>query len=152
MSEYLQIGAFDNYLLAHMTLGLLKDNGIDCHFKDEHIVTVDPFLNNAVGGIKLLVAPADMERARSLIKEAEADYLKNIACPRCGNHTLVAEENTDTPTGMLGKLKNMLLFGQTSTYEKVYRCSSCHLAVKDLPAPEYEDTPGDEETQDQPGQ
>lgn len=141
MQEYIQIATFNNYLEANMTLGLLKANGVDCHFRDEYIVTIDPFLNNAVGGIKLLVAPYEEERARSLIKEAEAQYLEeNIPCPRCGEYGLIAEEKNDIPAGMLGRLKNMLLFGQTNIYKKIYRCTNCRVVLTELPAPRYDES------------
>ena len=35
------------------------------------LVTIDPFLSNAIGGIKLMVAEPQVERALELIKETE---------------------------------------------------------------------------------
>jgi regulatory protein YycI of two-component signal transduction system YycFG len=75
------IATYDNYLLANMTMGLLTENDIKCQMKDEHIVTVDPLLNPAVGGIKLLVEEKDFDRAVDLMKEAESDYLKVLPAP-----------------------------------------------------------------------
>ena len=68
--NFKQIASYDNFLLANMTLGLLTENEIKCQLKDEHIVTMDPLLNPAVGGIKLLVEEKDYDRALSIIKEA----------------------------------------------------------------------------------
>jgi phage FluMu protein Com len=127
------IATYDNYMLANMTMGLLTENGIKCQMKDEHIVTIDPLLNPAVGGIKLLVEENDFERAVDLMKEAENNYLKDIACPRCKNHSLCVEEKTNNPSDVWGKIKNQVLFGQTSTYSKGYRCSSCNKYFSELP-------------------
>ena len=89
-------------MLANMTMGLLTENGIKCQMKDEHIVTVDPLLNPAVGGIKLLVEENDFDHAVGLMKEAENDYLKDIPCPNCKSLHWFAEEKTNNPTEFLG--------------------------------------------------
>lgn len=127
------IATYDNYMLANMTLGMLTENDIKCQLKDENIVTVDPLLNPAVGGIKLLVEEADFEKAQVLIKDAENEYLKDIACPVCTSRSLVVEEKTNNPTDFWGKLKNQVLFGQTSTYSKGYRCTQCKKYFSELP-------------------
>ena len=127
------IAAYDNYLVANMTLGMLQENGINCHLKDEYIVTVDPFLNNAVGGIKLMVDDVDRDKALELIKQAEIDYLKDVPCPHCGNLALGVEEKIDHPASIWTRLKNLVTFGQESTYSKYYRCSSCSSRVDELP-------------------
>lgn len=127
------IATYDNYMLANMTMGLLTENDIKCQMKDEHIVTIDPLLNPAVGGIKLLVEEGDFDRAVALMKEAEDDYLKDIACPRCKSHSLVVEEKTNFPTDFWGKLKNQVLYGQPSTYSKGYRCTACKKYFSELP-------------------
>ena len=127
------IATYDNYMLANMTMGLLTENDIKCQMKDEHIVTVDPLLNPAIGGIKLLVEENDFDRAVALMKEAENNYLKDIACPHCKNRSLTVEEKTNNPTDFWGRLKNQVLFGQTSTYSKGYRCTSCNNYFAELP-------------------
>ncbi len=69
--EFVQIRSFDNYILAHITLTMLQDSGINCHLQDEYTITIDPLLSPALGGIKLMVAASLLQRARDLIKEAE---------------------------------------------------------------------------------
>jgi DNA-directed RNA polymerase subunit RPC12/RpoP len=128
-----QIASYDNYMLANMTMGLLTENDIKCQMKDENIVTVDPLLNPAVGGIKLLVEENDFDRAVALMKEAENDYLKDIACSNCKSHSLVVEEKTNDPADFWGRLKNQVLYGQTSTYSKGYRCTACKKYFSELP-------------------
>lgn len=131
--NFKQIATYDNYMLANMTLGLLTENDIKCQLKDENIVTVDPLLNPAVGGIKLLVEENDFDQAVALMKEAENDYLKEIACPDCKSFSLVVEEKINNPTDFWGKLKNQVLFGQTSTYSKGYLCTTCKKKFAELP-------------------
>ena len=131
--NFKQIASYDNYLIANMTLGMLQENGINCHLKDENIVTIDPLLNPAVGGIKLLVEEKGLENAIGIIKGAETAYLREIPCPVCHQLTLSAEEIINQPEGFWGKLKNQVVYGQTSTYRKQYRCSNCKHVFNELP-------------------
>ena len=128
-----QIATYDNYMLANMTMGLFTENDIKCQLKDENIITMDPLLNAAIGGIKLLVEEKDYDRAVALMTEAENDYLKDIHCPKCNSLSLTVEEKTNNPTDFWGKLKNQVLFGQTSTYSKQYRCTNCNSNFTELP-------------------
>lgn len=132
--EYKQIASYDNYLLANMTLGMLQENEIDCHLKDEYIVTVDPLLNPAVGGIKLMVSAPDFPAAEVLIIQAENDYLKEIPCPFCKNCSLVVEEKTDKPESFWGRMKNLVAYGQETLHQKYYRCESCGEKVHEIPS------------------
>lgn len=134
MIVFRQVASFDNFMIANMTLGLLEENGINCHLKDENIVTIDPLLSPAVGGIKLMVAEVQEERAKAIIKEAEADYIQQLPCPYCSVHALTVEEKVNNPEGFWGKLKNQVAYGQTATYVKLYRCDACKQVFNELPA------------------
>jgi len=131
--NFKQIASFDNYMLANMTLGLLQENFINCHLKDEHIVTIDPLLNPAVGGIKLMVAEEQLDRAQELIVQAEQAYLSEKVCPKCKSSSLVIEEKTNTPADFWGKLKNRIFYGQEATYSKKYRCNNCKALYDEVP-------------------
>jgi hypothetical protein len=49
---------------------------VQAHLKDEHTVTVDPLLNIAVGGIKLLVPNEEVDAAEKILSEhPETDNL-----------------------------------------------------------------------------
>lgn len=128
-----QIASYDNFMVANMTLGLLEENDINCHLKDENIVMIDPFLSPAVGGIKLMVADVQFDRAVQIIKEAEDSYIKQIPCNVCKNYTLKVEEKINSPNTFWGKLKNQIAYGQTATYTKQYRCNYCNNLFAELP-------------------
>ena len=65
--NFIQVRAFDNYVSAHIVMAMLLDAGINCHLKDEHTITLDPFLSPALGGMKLMVYPSQVERAVELL-------------------------------------------------------------------------------------
>ena len=131
--EYKQIAAYDNYFSANLRLGMLQENEIDCHLKDEYIVTVDPLLNPAIGGIKLMVAAEEFEKATGIIRQSEIDYISSIPCPNCKSLSLVAEEKINDPKTLWGRIKNQIAYGQTTTQTKLYKCNNCGNIFTELP-------------------
>jgi hypothetical protein len=69
--KFILLTSFDNYVLAHIAMGRLKEEYINCYLQDEYSVTIDPILSNAIGGIKLMVAESQAQRAFDLLKTAE---------------------------------------------------------------------------------
>ncbi len=69
--NFVQIRAFDNYISAHITLGMLQDAGINCHLQDEYTITLDPLLSPAIGGMKLMVYSSQVRRAAELLEQTE---------------------------------------------------------------------------------
>jgi len=67
--DFILLNSFDNYIEAHITMGRLEQENIRCHLQDEYSVTIDPFLSNAIGGIKLMVAKGQVERALQILNE-----------------------------------------------------------------------------------
>ena len=67
--EFVILSSYANYIDAHIVMGMLEEEGIRCWLKDEYTVSVNSFLTNDAGGIKLMVAANQLERAQSLLKE-----------------------------------------------------------------------------------
>jgi len=55
---------------AGMLRGLLESAGIVAVLRDEMVSAVNPFMQSAIGGVKLVVRAADAERAREIIRSA----------------------------------------------------------------------------------
>ena len=135
MTTFVELRSFDNYIEANIVLNMLRDANINCHLKDEHIVTIDPFLSPAIGGIKLMVHPTHVERAWDLMDKAEQEYLRSIACPICHKHALTTVSITRQHKCKLSALASMLLNGRSVEIAKVYQCKSCGYDFKELPHP-----------------
>jgi len=73
--NFVQLRAYDNYISAHISMGMLQDAGINCHLENEHTITLDPFLSPALGGMKLMVYPTQVERAVRLLEQAESNRM-----------------------------------------------------------------------------
>ncbi|HVU57194.1 MAG TPA: DUF2007 domain-containing protein [Puia sp.] len=71
--DFVLLRSFDNYIFAHISMTMLQDAGINCHLEDEHVITLDPFLSPALGGMKLMVYPSQAERAVRLLEQAESN-------------------------------------------------------------------------------
>ncbi|HET6348940.1 MAG TPA: hypothetical protein VFH88_07650 [Candidatus Krumholzibacteria bacterium] len=75
---------------AHLGRAQLEADGIMCVMSDEFLVRVDPFLSNAVGGVKLMVPVWEAERAKEILRPrprlvvvADASADGEMICPRC---------------------------------------------------------------------
>ncbi|MEO8067347.1 MAG: hypothetical protein ABI599_06610 [Flavobacteriales bacterium] len=77
MADFVTVAIFVNPHEMAVYRARLEWEGIECFAKDENIVSANPFYSNAVGGIKLQVPLADLQRARELLVEAGA--LQEIA-------------------------------------------------------------------------
>jgi hypothetical protein len=131
--DFVAIRAFDNYIEANIVLQMLQHHHINCHLKDENIVTVNPFLSPAIGGMKLMVHHVHVERAWDLLDEAENSYLKSIPCPVCHHNKLETVSVTKKHNSRLAALASMLLNGQSVEVKKVFRCSGCGYDFEHLP-------------------
>ena len=67
--KYIELHSYTNYIEANIVLGRLQEEGINCWLKNENLSTIAPVLFNAFGGIKLMVAEEQVERAISLLNE-----------------------------------------------------------------------------------
>lgn len=72
MADFVTVAVFVNPHEMAVYRARLEWEGIECFAKDENVVSAHPFYSAAVGGIKLQVPPADLERARELLVEAGA--------------------------------------------------------------------------------
>jgi hypothetical protein len=133
--EFVPLRSFDNYIEANIVLSMLRDHNINCHLKDENIITIDPLLSPALGGMKLMVHYAHIDRAWDLMDQAEERYLKSIACPICKKHALKAISVTKQYKCRLSALASMLLNGRSVEVTKMYQCTACGYDFKELPEP-----------------
>ncbi len=132
--DYVELRSFDNYIEANIVLNMLQHQDIVCHLKDEHIITIDPLLSPAIGGMKLMVHSDHVEKAWDLMDRAEQEYLKNIPCPVCKSHALKTESITRKHQCKLGAIASMILNGHSLEITKIYRCSRCGYDFKELPS------------------
>ncbi len=75
------VGFFSDAMAAHLARARLEAEGIEAHVYDQHMVTNEPLLSGALGGVKVAVAASDAEAARRLLADKHA--VEASTCPRC---------------------------------------------------------------------
>lgn len=129
--KQVQIKTFDDAISAHIVRNKLESEGIECFIHDEHIVTMNPLFNFAVGGVKLRVREEDATRALEFIREIEGEPLidsndQAIKCPNCASTDLYS--NFRSMKGVMGVVSAIVSF-LLSVYpiymKTVYRCKEC---------------------------
>ena len=86
--QLVQLKAFDNIVDATLFKNVIENEGIKCFIEDEFTVTIDPLLNNAIGGIKVKVRQEDFAEAFPIMQEYYHKPLYDkdgdiIHCPKC---------------------------------------------------------------------
>ena len=75
--NFVLLQSYDNYISAHIAMGRLEEDGINCWLKDENTVTINPILTNAIGGIKLMVESNTGRKGRHDTKRAGVAIQRN---------------------------------------------------------------------------
>lgn len=132
--ELITIRTFQNYFSAHILLGKLRQAGVECYLKDEHIATVGPFLSNSVGGIKLVIKKKDEPEVSLMLQQFDDEYRKNAVCPKCGSNNIELVPKKTT-ANILAALLSWLFSNYAMSVQNIYQCSSCKFESATLPEP-----------------
>ena len=111
----------------------LEEEGIKTYLKDEHMVTIDPILSNAIGGIKLMVYREQADRALELITSFEKAYSKAVVCSRCRSNQVHYVTQTNNVTNWFAAILTWLFGNYSLSFKKVYKCFDCGHESKSLP-------------------
>lgn len=109
--DLVTVASYTDAIQAHLARGRLEAEGIRAEVADEHYVSADWLMSNAVGGVKVRVPERMAERARRILQEIEAgDFAlpetlpetmpasppasppDPARCPRCGSDAVEASE------------------------------------------------------------
>jgi putative signal transducing protein len=115
------IQTYDNYVSAHIAMGALEEKGINCWLRDDNT----PILTSAVGGIKLMVAETQAERAVNLLNELAIEYKKTIKCPHCGSSNVELVNTPRKPSNWVFALFGWVFGNYALTGDKVNHCFDC---------------------------
>jgi hypothetical protein len=63
----------DQLITAQLLCGRLDAEGIECHIPDEHVANQTWHLSRAIGGIRVQVRQADLDRAKQILAEPGAE-------------------------------------------------------------------------------
>lgn len=123
--EYIILNSYENYIEAHIAKGTLEEQGIDCWLKDENTVTINPIWTNAVGGIKIMVAKQDAERAAEILLQIKRENKAKVACPQCGSHNVELVSTPRKASNWLTALTTFFLSDRAIALDKMNHCFDC---------------------------
>jgi hypothetical protein len=124
--KFVPIWSYDNYVPAHLAMGRLQSEGIECWLKDENTVTIDPLLTNAVGGIKLMVEETRAKEALELLTQLQQEYKATKTCPNCKSNNIELVSTPRKPLTWLTAISSFFLGDYALSVEKVYHCFNCN--------------------------
>jgi DNA-directed RNA polymerase subunit RPC12/RpoP len=122
---------FDNGFQAHLLKCTLADHGIESHVIDENIVTLNPLYNNLIGGIKLMISSADIEKAQQILKQKELTPLTNdqdeiLRCPKCNSERIETNfKSVRSVKSFFAILIAMLTVTYPMHVDYLYYCLDC---------------------------
>lgn len=79
--SFIVAGVFTYDHEAHIFAGRLESEGIRAFIDDNNIVAANPFLSNAVGGIKVRIYRTDLEKARAIFNEEHKEEAEQLSKP-----------------------------------------------------------------------
>ncbi len=95
--DYTILTVFEYSTEAQVIKSKLDSEGISTMLMDEKTIDSDPLLSQAIGGVKLLVANKDLEKASKIyadIRTYEKDENGDeIHCPNCNSHRILVAES-----------------------------------------------------------
>lgn len=123
--DFVVLNAYNNYIDAHIARGVLEGEGINCWLKDENTITIDPILTNAVGGIKIMVAKPQAERAWEILSNLKKEQQLAVACPKCGSHNIELISTPRKAMNWLSAITTFFLGNYAITTDIVHHCFDC---------------------------
>ena len=123
--EFVILKSFTNYVDAHIILGRMKNEGIDCWLKNENTTTIMPIWTTALGGIQLMVAADQQKEATYILNTIEEERRKQISCPRCNSQNVEYINTMRKPVNWLSAAVSFLLGDYAMMPEQRYHCFAC---------------------------
>lgn len=93
--DFVTVASYTDAIQAHLARGRLEAEGIDAQIADEHYVSANWMMSNALGGVKLRVPERMAVRAAEILRGLEAgEFALPEAdreaghCPCCGSDAI----------------------------------------------------------------
>jgi hypothetical protein len=92
---------------AYVLVAKLETEGIKCFLANEHLLSTQQFLSNAVGGLDVQVRQEDLEKAKQILKDHNSANKQNIPdeflkgfekvlvyCPECESSNIYRKKSS----------------------------------------------------------
>lgn len=123
--SFISVQSFSNYIDAHIVLGRLKDEGIECWLKNEATTTLIPVWTMAIGGIQLMVKQEQMLKAGNVLQKIAEEKKAAAVCPNCFSHNIEYINTMRKPVNWLSAVITFFLGDLALMPEQRYHCFHC---------------------------
>ena len=127
------IATFSKPEEAHLFRMHLEAAGIPAFVQDEHLVQMDWFYSNAIGGVRVQIADEDVPAAQEFLaadREQKPLDAVDVLCPVCGS----AETRPDERPRRLAFLSMLLFSFPLLLSRHRWRCNACGRSFRAQPA------------------
>lgn len=125
-----KIGEFQYSSEAFIYKAKLESEGVSVFVRDNHTIDSDPFLSNAIGGVKLFVEAENYNKAMTILSEISKfsidDEGKLIICPNCGSKKAQLLTTVKDFKSMVSFLFSFLIVALPIYNSYKYKCESCN--------------------------
>ncbi len=130
MSEtFVTIAQFTYSSEAKIIQGRLESDGIPTFLSDANTIDIDPFLSNAIGGVKLKIRVEDEGKAKNIFKHINkfslTDEGEAIRCQNCNSEKIDFFSHVDSFGSQLALLGGFLSKALPIYIKYDYRCREC---------------------------
>jgi ribosomal protein L37AE/L43A len=122
--NFIPIQTFGNYIDAHIMMGRMQEEGIECWSKDENLVTLNAAPNSGIG-IKLMVGENQVETAMLILQQMEQEKKNRFSCPQCYSHNIQFGSTLGKASNWLIAIRGFLFKKFAVPADKTWHCSDC---------------------------
>lgn len=147
MDELETIFSSNSPIECYIQQSKLENEGVECFIFDENIVSVHPFLANAIGGVKLKVRSEQKLLAEEILSRVEPDLSEEsdvvdpgneaqtkdremITCPYCGSNNVYYGQAIDYKWNIPYLVLSFLMSVPLPFIRKKCHCFDCHSSFK----------------------
>lgn len=129
-TTFQKIAVFQYSSQAMIFKGKLESEGVEVFMRDNNTVDSNPLYSNAVGGIKLLVRNADVDKATDILSKISPYSLDDndelIKCPKCGAEKINMVTSIKDIKSLLAFLFSILIVLIPFYSKHKYKCDTCN--------------------------
>jgi hypothetical protein len=120
-SQWVTLKSFNTTIEAHLARGMLESEGVEAVIRDEHTISIRPYLSQALGGVRLDVLEEDFERARELLDVPSMQPEPKL-CQHCGGKGIAV---TDPKGNLAAILTTLFTVVPGHLLKPKFRCAQC---------------------------
>ena len=124
-----KIAVFQYSSEAQIFKGRLEAEGIQVYLRDQFTVDTDPLVSNAIGGVKIMVAQQDTNRAFQVLNDLNQysldDEGHSIECPNCGSEKIQYFTNIRSVRSFLAFCFSFFAWVLPIHNHYEYHCENC---------------------------